>query len=156
MIKLFLKPNDIPALTSFSGNIDIDQLVPCISITQQTYIKRVLGLNLYNKLYNDLDTLSGDYLYILDSFVVNMLSFYTVNIYLSLSLTKVNNAGAFKTTVENGTLLTKAEINSLSDSYKSVALDFEAQFREYMTTISIPEYGIEEQNAEPTDLIQLY
>jgi hypothetical protein len=51
MIKLFLKPNDIPALTSFSGNIDIDQLAPCISIAQQTYIKRVLGLNLYNKIY---------------------------------------------------------------------------------------------------------
>jgi hypothetical protein len=156
MIKLFLKPNDIPALTSFSGNIDIDQLAPCISIAQQTYIKRVLGLNLYNKIYTDIDTLSGEYLYIFDTFIVNMLSFYTVNIYLSLSLTKVNNAGAFKTTVENGTLLTKAEINALSDSYKGIALDFEAQFREYMATITIAEYGQLEQNTQQTDLIQLY
>lgn len=156
MIKLFLKPNDIPALTSFSGNIDVDQLAPCISIAQNTYIKRVLGLKLYNKLYADLATLSGDYLYIMDNFVVNMLAFYSVNLYLSLSLTKVNNAGAFKTTVENGALLSKAEINSLSDSYKSIALDFESQFKEYMLTISITEYGTEEQITPQSNLIQLY
>lgn len=45
MIKLWLKENDIPALTSFDGNIDSDKLKPFIYIAQTTDMKRVLALS---------------------------------------------------------------------------------------------------------------
>lgn len=156
MIKLFLQPNDIPELTSFSGNIDIDQLKPIINIAQTTFIKRILGKDLYDKIYTDLETLSGEYLTIFNDYVVPMTAFYTVSTYLSLSIAKVTEQGAFKRGVDGSTNLTTPEINSLGDSYKSIAITYEENFRDYMKTISIAEYGEEEKIKEATNLIQWY
>lgn len=156
MIKLFLQPNDIPELTSFSGNIDIDQLKPIIHIAQTTFIKRILGNDLYDKIYTDLSTLSGDYLKIFNDYVVPMTAFYTVSTYLSLSVTKVTEQGAFKRGVEGSTNLTTPELNSLGDSYKSIAVNYELNFRDYMKTISIAEWSENEKIKESTNLIQWY
>ena len=156
MIKLFLQPNDIPELTSFSGNIDIDQLKPIINIAQTTFIKRILGKDLYDKIYTDLDTLSGEYLTILNDYIVPMTAFYTVSIYLSLSVAKVTEQGAYKRGIEGSTTLTTTELNSLADSYKGIAITYEENFREYMKTISIAEYGEDEKITETTNLIQWY
>jgi hypothetical protein len=59
-MKLFLQPNDIASLTGFNGNIDIDSLKPIIN-TAQTTSKRVLGTKLYDKIYTDLNSLTGNY-----------------------------------------------------------------------------------------------
>lgn len=149
-MKLFLNPNDIFSLTSFSGNIDIDQIAPTVNIAQTTVIKRILGTELYNKIYTDLDTLSGNYLTLLDDYIVPMLAFHTVNIYLSLSVAKVTNAGAFKQGVENANVLSVTELNALGDSYKSIAISIEENMKEWLKTANISEY---KTNVETTNLI---
>jgi len=74
MITLFLKENDIPALTSFSGNIDADSLKPHIFTAQTNDIKRILGTDLYNKMLADYeaDALTGLYKTIYEDYLVPM------------------------------------------------------------------------------------
>lgn len=155
-MKLFLTPNDIAALTGFNGNIDSDFIKPAINTAQTTQVKRILGTKLYDKIYADLESLTGDYKTIYDDYVVYMTAFFSASIYLSLSIDKVSNGGVFKLSAENATNSTDAKVNQLSKNYEAIAISYEGNFKEFMATISIPEYGIEETLAEKTNFIPWY
>ena len=155
-MKLFLTPNDIAALTGFNGNIDSDSIKPAINTEQTTQVKRILGTKLYDKIYADLENLTGDYKTIYDDYVVYMTAFFSASIYLSLSIDKVSNGGVFKLSAENATNSTDAKVNQLSKNYEAIAISYEGNFKEFMTSISIPEYGIEETLAEKTNFIPWY
>jgi hypothetical protein len=155
-MKLFLQPNDIAALTGFNGNIDSDSIKPAINTAQTTQVKRVLGTKLYDKIYADLDTLSDAYLTIYNDYVVYMTAFFTASIYLSLSVDKVSNGGVFKLSAENATNTSDVKVNQLSKNYEAIALSYESNFKEFMTTITIPEYGAEEAQSETTNFIPWY
>jgi len=156
MIKLFLQPNDIAVLTGFSGNIDVDNLKPSINVAQTTHIKRILGKDLYAKIYTDLDTLAGDYLTIYNDYVVYMLAFFSASTYLALNTTKVTNLGTYKINAENSSIATPSEVNTLGKNYESIAISYETTFYEFMKTITIPEYGQTEQCKPTTNLIPWY
>lgn len=155
-MKLFLQPNDISALTGFNGNIDLDSIKPIINTAQTTQVKRVLGTKLYKKIYDDLETLSGNYLTIYNDYVVYMTAFFTASIYLSLSVDKVSNGGVFKLSAENATNTSDVKVNQLSKNYEAIAISYESNFKEFMTTISITEYGAEETAQETTNFIPWY
>jgi len=155
-MKLFLQPNDIAALTGFSGNIDNDSIKPIINTAQTTQVKRVLGTRLYDKIYTDLEDLEGDYLTIYNDYVVYMTAFFTASIYLSLSVDKVSNGGVFKLSAENATNSSDVKVNQLSKNYEAIAISYESNFKEFMETISISEYGTEEAQTETTNFIPWY
>jgi hypothetical protein len=155
-MKLFLQPNDITSLTGFSGNIDNDSIKPAINTAQTTQVKRVLGTKLYDKIYTDLDNLSGNYATIFNDYVVYMTAFFTASIYLSLSVDKVSNGGVFKLSAENANNTSDAKVNLLSKNYEAIAISYENNFKEFMETISIPEWGTEEKQAENTNFINWY
>ena len=155
-MKLFLQPNDIASLTGFNGNIDNDSIKPAINTAQTTQVKRVLGTKLYDKIYTDLNTLSGNYAIIFNDYVVYMTAFFTASIYLGLSVDKVANGGVFKLSAENATNTSDAKINTLSKNYEAIAISYENNFKEFMATITIPEYGIEEKETENTNFIPWY
>lgn len=153
MIKLWLKENDIPALTSFDGNIDSDKLKPFIYIAQTTDMKRVLGLDLYNKIDAEYiaETLAGDYLTIFDNYIIDMLTYFSCSHYIAMNSSKVSNNGMIKP--EQSTDL--KEIDRLSARYNSLANNVMVNFQEYMKTISIPEYKNCEDKAK-TNIIGWY
>jgi hypothetical protein len=157
MITLLVKANDVIQLTGIGGNVDTDQLNPSINIAQSTHIKRILGLDLYNKILTDYknDDLAGNYLTIYNDYISFMLSFFSVSIYLSLNNAKISNAGTFKMNIENGTQPTPSEINTLGKNHESIAISYETNFYEFMKTIDIPEYNKSEVK-ETTNLIQWY
>jgi len=74
---LLLKADDIARLTSISGNVDLNILTPWIFSAQLNDIRRILGLNLYNKILVDFDNddLTGEYKTIYDNYVSQMLVF---------------------------------------------------------------------------------
>lgn len=155
-MKLFLQPNDIASLTGFNGNIDNDTIKPAINTAQTTQVKRVLGTRLYDKIYTDLNTLSGNYATIFNDYVVYMTAFFTASIYLSLSVDKVANGGVFKLSAENATNTSDAKVNTLSKNYEAIAISYENNFKEFMETITIPEWGTEEKESENTNFINWY
>ena len=152
MIQLFIKETDISELTGFSGNIDADSLIPAINVAQTTHLKRILGINLYNKIAIDIenDDLTGDYLKIYTDYVVYMTAFFSASIYLSLNTSKTTNAGTYKLNPENTTSSTASEVNTLGKNYEAIAIVYETNFREFMKTITITEYGVEQTSITAT------
>ena len=50
MSKYLITIEDVALLSGFDGNIDNDSINPFIFMAQRNDIKRILGLNLYNKI----------------------------------------------------------------------------------------------------------
>jgi hypothetical protein len=140
-MKLLLKSNDIPRITSLSGNIDIDSLKPHIFTAQVTDIKRILGVDLYNKMLDD--TLVDEYLTIYDDYLIYILSYYAATYFMDDALFKIVNNGVFKMTLENGETATLKEVQYLAEKKRKLAINFEGQLLEYLKTIDIPEYTTE-------------
>jgi len=155
MITLLLKAEDIPTITGFNGNIDVDALNPSINVAQTIHIKRILGADLYTKIYDDYknDVLAGNYLTIYNDYVVYMLAFFSASIYLSLSTIKTANSGSYKIGAEGSTNATQNEVNILGKNNESIAISYENQFYEFMKTITIPEYATPQLEKNKTNLI---
>ena len=158
MIQLFIKETDIAELTGFSGNIDSDSIKPAINVAQTTHLKRILGQSLYDKISTEIEnnTLSGDYLTIYNDYIVYMTAFFSASIYLSLNTSKTTNAGTYKLNPENATSSSNNEVVILGNNYKAIASSYEDNFREFMKTISIPEWTSTENTKSSTNILNWY
>jgi hypothetical protein len=68
----------------------------------------------------------------------------------------VANGGVFKLSAENSKQYKRCKINTLSKNYEAIAISYENNFREFMTTITIAEWGNEEKESENTNFINWY
>lgn len=139
MIKLWLKQDDIPTLTSFAGNIDADKLKPFVLIAQTDDLKPILGIDLYNKINTDYlaNDLQGVYLTIYEDYIKSMLVYFACAHYIAMNTSTVNNNGILK---PEGSSDLK-EVDRLSNRYKALGTNLQANFQEFMKTITIPEYN---------------
>src|SRR5690606_24439611 len=94
---LLLKPNDISTYTSISGNLDIDRMTPYIRLAQRVELKRILGIDLYNKIVEDYsnDNLSGLYEVVYNEFVKDILINYSSYFIIIFNAIRVDNKGNF-------------------------------------------------------------
>ena len=141
-MQLLLKLNDIPRLTSLSGNIDVDKIAPHVFTAQLNNVKRILGTNLYNKILSDYtnDALTDEYLTIYNDYVLMMLVYYSAYYFIGVGSYQIVNNGIVKTTAEGGTSIDMKEADILANKYKGMAGTYEVGLNEYLSTISIPEY----------------
>ena len=81
---LFIKPVTLKRNSIIDGNVDVDKFIQFIKIAQEIHIKNYLGTDLYNKISNDIiaDSLSGDYLTLVNSYIQPMLIHYAMVDYL--------------------------------------------------------------------------
>jgi hypothetical protein len=137
MITLIVEPSYIATITSFSGNIDIDNLKPHIYEVQKNEVKKILTIDLYNKIYNDYvsNTLTGLYKTIYDDYVADIIVYFSCVNYLEF---KQPDDKSSKTAYEI----------SIAQRYKQLGANSELEFIKYMKTISIPEY---KPNGEQTN-----
>jgi hypothetical protein len=152
-MKIWLTENDIPALTSFAGNIDTDALKPFIVIAQTNDILPILGVDLYNKINTDIenDTLSGLYLQFYDKFIIFMLAYFSCSHYIAINSSQISQNGIIKP--EQRTDL--SEINRLSALYNQLGNNVFIQFKDFLQLNPVPEYKTEEVKRE-TNVIQWY
>jgi len=157
MMTLLLNENDIPELTAFSGNIDADSLKPHIYTAQKNDIKRILGLELYTKVYNEYkaDTLADEYKIIYEEYIIDMLVYFSCTNYMAFGGYKTANNGIYKTGAEGATIVDFKEVDVLIGRYRQLAVNVELNFYEYMKTISIPEY-LTSTDEDSNKVIQLY
>ncbi len=158
MTKLLLSSTDIPSLTSFSGGIDADAIKPYIYMAQKNDIKRILGLDLYTKIYDDYvaGTLTGTYETIYEDYVVEMLVFFSCSKYMIFGAYKTTNSGIHKVNIDGAMVPDPKEINKLSAEYKSLASSSEINFYEFMKTVNLPEFIKTTENASRNNSIQWY
>ena len=152
-MKIWLTENDIPALTSFAGNIDTDALKPFIVIAQTNDILPILGVNLYNKINTDIEnnTLSGVYLEFYDKYIIFMLAYFSCSHYIAINTSQISQNGIIKP--DQRTDL--SEINRLSALYNQLGNNVFIQFKEFIKLNPVLEYKIEQVTRE-TNIIQFY
>jgi len=152
-MKIWLTENDIPALTSFAGNIDTDALKPFIVIAQTNDILPILGVDLYNKINTDIEneTLSGIYLEFYDKFIIFMLAYFSCSHYIAINSSQISQNGIIKP--DQRTDLN--EINRLSAVYNQLGNNIFLQFKEFIKLNPVPEYKIDQIKRE-TNVIQFY
>jgi hypothetical protein len=152
-MKIWLTENDIPALTSFAGNIDTDALKPFIVIAQTNDILPILGVDLYNKINLDIenDNLSGVYLEFYDKYIIFMLAYFSCSHYIAINTSQISQNGIIKP--DQRTDLN--EITRLSALYNQLGNNVFVQFKEFIRLNPVPEYKIEQVKRE-TNVIQFY
>lgn len=141
MAKLLINISDIAKLSGFDGNIDNDTINPFIFMAQNTEIKRVLGVTLYDKIVQDFtdETLTGDYLNIYENYVAIIQSYYACSLYLRLGIPKVSQNGAYLVTPEKTEQIWNERTDGMADQYQKLAVGLELQLVDLLEELNLPE-----------------
>jgi hypothetical protein len=141
---LFISRTDLVKNTILDGNVDTDKFIQFIKISQQIDIQNYLGTDLYNKISNDIiaNTLSGNYLSLVEDYVQPMLIHYAMMQYLPFAAYQIKNGGISKHTSENAESVTKDEVDYLVQKERNFAEYYTRRFIDYMSfnTSLFPEY----------------
>jgi len=144
MEALLIARTDIAKYTSLDGNIDYDKILPFVKTAQDIWIQQYTGTNLLVKIKNDIlnDTLTGNYLSIVNTFLKPMLIHFTMIEYLPFASFQISNQGVNQRTVENGQVATQENIQYLTEKYKRIAENYAQRFIDYMNFNNnlFPEY----------------
>jgi len=124
---LFITRTDLVRNSILDGNVDTDKFIHFVKIAQEIHVRNYLGTDLYNKISADIiaDTLSGDYLTLVTTYVQPMLIHFAMVDYLPFAAYQVKNNGVYKHTSENAETVNKSEIDYLVSK--------EREFAEYYT-----------------------
>jgi hypothetical protein len=142
---LFIKRQDLVKNTALSGNVDTDKFIQFIKLAQEIHVRNYLGTDLYNRISSDIiaDTLTGDYLDLVNDYIQPMLIHFAMSEYLPFAAYTVANGGVFKHTSENSQLPEKEEIDQLTAKERDYAEYYTNRFIEYMSfnaQSKFPEY----------------
>ena len=141
---LFIKPIDIKRNTIIDGNVDVDKFIQFIKIAQQIHVRNYLGSDLYNRISDDIiaDTLTGDYLSLVNTYIQPMLIHFAMVDYLPFAAYQVKNGGVFKHSSENSETVSKSEVDYLVNKEREFAEYYTRRFIDYMANNQnlFPEY----------------
>ena len=135
MTALFITRTDLVRNSILDGNVDTDKFIHFIKIAQEIHVRNYLGTDLYNKISADIiaDTLSGDYLALVTTYVQPMLIHFAMVDYLPFAAYQVKNGGIFKHTSENSTSVDKGEVDYLVAKEREFADYYTRRFVDYMS-----------------------
>jgi len=142
---IFIKRSDLVNNTALSGSIDTDKFIQFIKIAQDIHIQNYLGTDLYNKISADIiaDTLSGDYLTLVNDYIEPMLIHFAMTEYLPFAAYTIANGGVYKKGAENSSNVSKEEVDSLISKERDYAEYYTQRFIDYMSfnaQSKFPEY----------------
>ena len=144
---LFINRNDIIKQTPLQGAIDADALLPFMRVSQDKYLKNLLGTVLFDFLQlritaGNVDTLSVYYKDLLNDHIKNTLIWYACVEYIPFSAIQFKSNGAVKQTSEQGTSPSKSEIDYLKQQAQSNADYYALRLQNYLIAYSqeIPQY----------------
>jgi len=153
MTNLFITAENVKETTSISGTTDNDSILQKIYYAQITDIVRVLGQDLYDKIYTDFPTLTGDYLIIYNKYLIDMHVFFTAHYFTLFNEVKSSNTG---NNILTGNWQPSQKTVQLSEQYKSLAISVENNFRTFMENSTIPEWGNDKKGEEATNFNDFY
>ena len=131
---LFITNTDLKRYSVLDGSLDPDKFLQYIEVAQDIHLQRYMGTDLYNKISADIvaDTLTGDYLSLVNTYIKPMTIFWALVEYLPFAAYQVANKGVFKHTSENSTSVDKDEIDYLVEKNRNIAQHYSQRFIDYM------------------------
>ena len=132
---IFIKRSDLVKNTALSGSIDTDKFIQFVKIAQEIHIQNYLGSDLYDKISADIvaNTLTGDYLALVNDYVQPMLIHFAMVEYLPFAAYTIANGGVYKHNSENSSLAVKEEIDSLIAKERDYAEYYTQRLIDYMS-----------------------
>jgi hypothetical protein len=142
---LLLKEDDITKLTNISFNVDIDKITPFIYMAQKTKLKPLLGSELYEAIMTefDEDTLAGDNLELYNDYIVDYLVYYTAYYFWSFGIYQLDNAGAYRTSVDNSEGLEEEAVIRVAKMWEQQAESVRIQLVKFLES----KESLEESNS---------
>jgi hypothetical protein len=141
---LFITRNDLVKYTAVNGNVDTDKFIQFVKIAQDIHIQNYLGSDLFNKISQDIinDTLTGDYLTLIETYVKPMVIHWAMVEYLPFASYSIANKGLFKHSAENASNVDKNEVDFLIEKSRNLAQYYTDRFISYMSFNNnlFPEY----------------
>ena len=142
---LFITPTDLKQNTILNGNVDTDMFIQFIKIAQQMHVQNYLGTQLYEAITTKINTntLTGNYLNLVNDYVQPMLIHYAMVDYLPFANYQIRNGGVFKHRTDNSESTTKEELDILVQKHRTFADFYAKRFVDYMGIYSsslFPEY----------------
>ncbi len=142
---LFIKVQDLKKNTILDGNVDVDKLLPYIKLAQEIHIQNFLGTKLYEAIETKItdDTLTGNYLTLVNSYIQPALVHFAMMDYLPFAAYQVKNAGVFKHISENAESVTKNEVDYLVNKEREFAEYYIRRMIDYLSFNNnlFPEYN---------------
>jgi len=141
---LFITPEEMTETTIIGGNVDVDKYTMCILNTQIRVIEPLLGSLLYTKIKTSLenDDLTGLYLKLFNEFIKPITKFESCADYIAISPYTLTNAGLYKNSPENVTIVEQKEVEGLSERYSSIAQMYVNRFNKWIGLNELEEYKI--------------
>ena len=144
---LFITRNDIIKNTPLQGAIDADALLPFVRVSQDKYLKNLLGTVLFDFLQDRItaDTVSSLSIYyqdLLDDYIKNTLIWYSCVEYIPFSNIQFKSNGAVKQQSEQGVAPSKSEVDYLKQIAQTNADYYALRLQNYLIAYSnnIPQY----------------
>lgn len=138
---LLLSVNDIPKYTSISSNLDVDRITPNILLAQRNELKRILGIDLYNKILEDFknDSLTGIYKTIYDEFIIDMLVNYSAYYIVLFNSLRIDNGGNFYYEPDNARSVDIEDTEKLANRFSKMGAAVELQYYKWLKSNKVPE-----------------
>jgi hypothetical protein len=144
---LFITRNDIIKNTPLQGAIDADALLPFVRVSQDKYLKNLLGTVLFDFLQDRItadtvSSLSSFYQDLLDDYIKNTLIWYSCVEYIPFSNIQFKSNGAVKQQSEQGVAPSKSEVDYLKQIAQTNADYYALRLQNYLIAYSnnIPQY----------------
>jgi len=142
---LFITRNDLVKYTAVNGNVDTDKFIQFVKIAQDIHIQNYLGSDLFNRISTDIinDTLTGDYLMLVDTYIKPMVIHWSMVEYLPFASYSIANKGVYKHSAENSENVNKEEVDFLIEKSRNLAQYYTDRFISYMSfnQSTYPEYN---------------
>jgi len=142
---LFVSPADVIKRTGINGNVDRDQMIQFIKIAQDIHVQGILGTRLFDKLKSDISAgnIPSNYQSLLDDYIQDMVIHYAAVEILPYIHYKVANGGIYTKGSENGTNVTKEELDYLVQKERDIAEHYARRFVDHMSfnNALYPEYN---------------
>ena len=126
------------------GDVDTDKFIQFIKVAQDIHIQNYLGSDLFNKISQDIinDTLTGNYLTLVETYVKPMVIHWAMVEYLPFASYSIANKGLFKHSAENASNVDKNEVDFLIEKSRNLAQYYTDRFISYMNNNQalFPEY----------------
>jgi len=132
------------AKTATNENVDWTLVEPYVYVAQETQLKEILGENLYNKMQTDFtnSTLSGAYLTLYNSYVVNFVAFAGMAVVLPHIWVRYAKGNIIKMGSDRGEIVSKEDLTWLIARHNESAQLFGNRMIDYLCANSqnYPEY----------------
>ena len=131
---LFISRTDLVKNSIIDGNTDTDKFIQFIKVAQQVEVQNLLGTDLYNKISADIiaDTLSGDYLDLVNNYVQPTLIWFAQMTYIPFAAYQIKNGGVFKHSSETAQNVDKNEVDYLVSKAREYANYYSTRMVDYL------------------------